>query len=1569
MRKPIQIQIRFLRFLVKPLLIIFIAGLTHLNVEAQVTVNVDACICLSNQSVPGDGQFQADFTWSGLPTGETWYIVPGEVVGLYHIASPAPPAAPIGFNTGPTGFTLTETSTGVYEMSGKHIDGQGFSITLTNGGPDPGDTLTYVQGPGICVYPNPQITGETFLCTLESATYQVDFNAGSTYAWTLSSGGTFNTPTNTNVVGVDWVFDTPGPHDLSVTETSTYGCVISDVLSLSQEDTIALACNDFVQVSLNADCNGTLTPDMFLEDPQFEDESYELILETLDGELLPGATITSDYIGDTIMVTVLHLCSGNYCTSFMVVEDKIDPDLNCIVDTLNCDDPMTPEAVGFPMDYLTAPVLVDVNTYLVQGADLCGPSTLVYEDDTLFQPCASEFASFVVRRWYASDGAGNATVCADTLKIRRSVIADLTFPSNWDGLPGNNPALDACGDWPQTWEGHPHPDTTGYPSGPLCGDFQIDYTDIHIPLCGENAFKVVRKWFVMDWCTSEVFDTNQIIAVMDNEPPLVEDIGDFAVKTDDYDCGADVLLPKPVVIYECNSWSYTVGYKFSDTPGNPPLLSDPYVTDWRVQNNLDGTYTLLDLPAGETWVKYTVTDACSNPADVFFIITVQDSLPPVAVCDQHTVVSLNTYGVGYADAISFDDGSWDNCSEVTYKVRRMANDCGVTAGVWYDGVEFCCADVGQNVMVELQVTDANGLSNTCMAEVEVQDKRPPEVVCPPDIVVSCGFDISDYSIFGTVVDNPEDAQPIIIDDPGNPFTDEGHVWGYDGVAYDNCPVEIEIIYEGENINECGIGTIRRVFQATDVQGNQSTCVQTIRVEDFDPFYINTQNHLDPKDDVVWPKDYVLYGCIEDGVDPASLPNGYDEPKFIDDECSLIAYDYDDVLFQFVDDYCYKIVRTWSVIDWCQFDQTDPYGAGHWQYNQIIMVVDDELPQFTSGCNSYPTVTPINDNGCGANIELSATATDNCTDPDDLVWNYAVDLGNDGSIDRTGNGNTVTGNFEYGENSVTWYVEDECGNVNECTQVFEVEDHKKPTPICYDGIVTVPMPTTGTVEVFAKSFNICNGCESGSYDNCTPQDQLIFSFSSDITDVSRVFSCADIENGVFDTLEIEMWVTDLAGNQEFCNTHLILQDNQDICPDATPELFDIAGMVRTPDHQKIAGVEVSLDGAGPEFPLFSTVGSNGFYSFNDVVEGLNYQIEATSDQDPMAGISTLDLIFIQKHLLGLNVLDNAYELIAADVNGSGSISAADLLDLRKLILGVTETLPNNDSWEFVVEEDGFENNPQPFPLDETIEITGLRFHTVQNNFVGIKVGDVNQSLNLTGNGLLDSRFDRTTLLETDMVEFRNGDLLEIPVELNTDRSIEGFQFTFDYDPAKLDFVKFTGGAADLTEMNYSLLDSDNGLVTVSWNSSKDIEMGTGLPLFTMVLKPKADGRTSESLSISSELTKAEIYYLNGQEYDSENMVLQFRNGELVSDNMVLYQNTPNPFSGMTEISYYLPKANEAVLNVFDVDGKLVYEAANEAKRGYGVFILDNDVSGLAEGIYYYSVKAGKDISTRKMILIQ
>lgn len=83
---------------------------------------------------------------------------------------------------------------------------------------------------------------------------------------------------------------------------------------------------------------------------------------------------------------------------------------------------------------------------------------------------------------------------------------------------------------------------------------------------------------------------------------------------------------------------------------------------------------------------------------------------------------------------------------------------------------------------------------------------------------------------------------------------------------------------------------------------------------------------------------------------------------------------------------------------------------------------------------------------------------------------------------------------------------------------------------------------------------------------------------------------------------------------------------------------------------------------------------------------------------------------------------------------------------------------------------------------------------------------------------------------------------------------------------------------------------------------------------------------------------------------------------------LSQNYPNPFNPQTVISFSLPEEGIARIKIFDISGKEVMLLLEEYVQA-GTYSVSFNGTGLAGGVYFYSMTAGSYTSTRKMILIK
>ena len=96
--------------------------------------------------------------------------------------------------------------------------------------------------------------------------------------------------------------------------------------------------------------------------------------------------------------------------------------------------------------------------------------------------------------------------------------------------------------------------------------------------------------------------------------------------------------------------------------------------------------------------------------------------------------------------------------------------------------------------------------------------------------------------------------------------------------------------------------------------------------------------------------------------------------------------------------------------------------------------------------------------------------------------------------------------------------------------------------------------------------------------------------------------------------------------------------------------------------------------------------------------------------------------------------------------------------------------------------------------------------------------------------------------------------------------------------------------------------------------------------------------------------------------------EVRENEYLLSGFRLQQNYPNPFNPVTRIKYEIPQLTNASLKAYDVLGNEIATLVNEEKPA-GIYEVEFDAIGLPSGIYFYQLKAGNYIQTKKMMLIK
>ncbi|HAW05227.1 MAG TPA: hypothetical protein DCW83_11105 [Saprospirales bacterium] len=873
--------------------------------------------------------------------------------------------------------------------------------------------------------------------------------------------------------------------------------------------------------------------------------------------------------------------------------------------------------------------------------------------------------------------------------------------------------------------------------------------------------------------------------------------------------------------------------------------------------------------------------------------------------------------------------------------------------------------------------------------MRVEGRSASSIVCPPDVTLNCDMDYTDENMIGSAS------------------------------LYNICETETISVSFTPQLNACGEGFVIATYS---IEGSSPTnsCSQRITMENqddaFDPSGIRFPRNLPTS-----PTGQI--SCTDDIT--------YDAPTWTAGPCDFIGYT-EEVDTFFIENgsggnnACFRILRRFTVIDWCVYDETNGE-EGLYIGSQTIKITDNEAPLLM---DCEPSIYDVDADCVRASTVLTNMAEDNGDCASDwLKWQVFVDTwadgvvdyeyssflpSNDSNINNDTNGNGINDRYlaptssgeevavdvtEVLESSmtnhiVTWKVTDGCGNVSSCTTTFMVVDQKAPTPYCinvYTALMADPDgdgPLSPMVELWAKDF------DKGAFDNCTEQEDLLFTFGDSfpvlaLIDEAHYFKgegqlateaeylagnaqywdpVEQTAGMVFDcddrpSVNIEIRVTDEKGNSDTCLIFLGIIDNQDGCDNAGSKA-DIAGNISTSTGEFVQGIEVILGALLPEYPR-STEVVDGTFAFSDNDLFIDYDVTAALNDNPSNGVSTLDLVLIQRHIVGLSELDSPYKVIAADISNDEKLSALDIIELRKVILGVQDEFNSVDSWRFVDAAQEFADVVSPWPVDYSVDIDNLESNINSANMVAVKMGDVNDTYTSFTNQSTDVRSGKSVSLSVVDAELVSNTVGIIEITNDEKVTTQGLQMSIEFN--KVTPITIESSLAGFGDANYSI---NGNLVTISWSANTLKTVDAGQVLFTIICNVESNIAISDVITISDRKLRSEVYL--GESHDINNVELVVRDGngsEVELTSKVLLQNEPNPFTNETTISYYLKNMEtSATIKVMDVMGKVIYSQSVNANKGWNTHsISQSDLA--ASGVYYYQLDAGNFSEIKSMILVK
>ena len=906
------------------------------------------------------------------------------------------------------------------------------------------------------------------------------------------------------------------------------------------------------------------------------------------------------------------------------------------------------------------------------------------------------------------------------------------------------------------------------------------------------------------------------------------------------------------------------------------------------------------------------TSTCS--ADIVLV-----DISEIVCVTQDITVSLGTAGQVFIQPEDIDNGS--------------SAGCDAMLGLELDIDMFGCNNLGDNTVILTVTTDA-GDSEQCSAIVTVIDDVAPTLLsnfCPPGMDVLCDADVSDLTVFG-----------------------EPNMAG----VMDNCPASFS--FEEEvvmNLNDCNIGVISRTFTLLDINGN------VLNDADGNPLactqIINVGGPANPitENDITWPSSPVSLDCSDPDINDMPI---VDESGA---ECSSVTVTSEDVIVNGSDDCNFTIQRTFTVTDDCQLP------GGVFTFTQVINITDSTPPAINVSPGDQTIDLTIAANSCSAIITLNYNVTDDCPQSGDVV----VTLDAPGLISQTvvdENGD-ISFDVEFcaldEDVTITMTATDGCGNVSTDEIEVTVIGEGCLEYSCQKFIFA--LEDDGESEINSQDYDVVDS-------QCGYVEVDISYNPMDINDTLEIYNCQTIiDNGINPNINdfLYFWVD--GELIDSCRIVVFFSNDpngdgdmsdgwQEICGLTALAGF-VTGEVMTADYAPIEDVEIELMGSPFEEVMTTNLGT---YAFPSMTYGSGqYVISPKKDGDYLNGISTLDLILIQKHILRSEEFDSPYLHIAADVNDSKSISSLDIIELRKMILGINDKFSNNTSWRMVDRNFNFADPNDPLENGYPEQYNIFSFDNDMNvGFVGVKIGDINNSAvtSFSAEQVVETRSNNDLLVNFSERDFVDGELFDIQFTINLDKGFEGTQFSIDIDNDLLIVEEVLVGDETLCKAsNINIADIANGKMNLSWHALTE-KTGSVETLFTVKVLAKMSGSVSKALSIYDKGLKAESYY-NSQVGD---VVLLPDTGLDSENEIVLYQNSPNPWSETTSIKYYLSSDQNVSINVYDINGKLVKSIIQDAPKGMNeIEISKTEIP--AAGVLFYELITDNYKISKKMLLVK
>ena len=379
--------------------------------------------------------------------------------------------------------------------------------------------------------------------------------------------------------------------------------------------------------------------------------------------------------------------------------------------------------------------------------------------------------------------------------------------------------------------------------------------------------------------------------------------------------------------------------------------------------------------------------------------------------------------------------------------------------------------------------------------------------------------------------------------------------------------------------------------------------------------------------------------------------------------------------------------------------------------------------------------------------------------------------------------------------------------------------------------------------------------------------------------------------------------------------------------------------------------------------------DGYYLLDDMPSGIYASVRPSKLDNEACGITDFDLIEMRKYILGIpsDIWQYPWQIIAADADYSGSLSTQDISIASRWMLGIpfppdwSGPLPR--PWTFVPTGvySGFTppsgGSPFGYPYSEEISYTPLNQNKPDQDYFGIKRGDIDGSCNQCGDPFTAQHEDRSIEAQALPVILSDravqaGELIALPVSLDAPEPLNVVVLKIKADPSHFDIEGLH--AAGLPFMDKSAVYATNeGSMRLAWFNPEraPVPMERFKNMFYVLLRAK---RSLPSIQSSISVTDFEGNFVKGDSPTLYSPELHWVNGQ---SSVPIYQIGPNPFDAQFGFTVESTQDTDIHLRILSPSGAEIYRHHGVVSKGRRR--IDIDGSAWPAGIYLYEMRYGSE----------